>query len=57
MYTATNQNGMAGTWRLYLSAWDLYTNADYDDVATVAVRKLSMLTTDATPRRSRTARR
>jgi hypothetical protein len=43
-------NGVAGTWKLFLGAWDLYANAGYDDnVATTSIKKLSKLTANATP--------
>jgi len=48
--TDMKDNGVAGTWKLFLGAWDLYANASYnDDVATVAIKKASTLTADATP--------
>ncbi|MFF8023324.1 hypothetical protein ACFZDJ_19860 [Streptomyces sp. NPDC007896] len=48
--TDMKDNGVAGTWKLFLGAWDLYANASYnDDVATAAIKKLSTLTADATP--------
>jgi hypothetical protein len=43
-------NGVAGTWKLFLGAWDLYANASSnDDVATAAIKKASTLTANATP--------
>ncbi|MFC8516546.1 hypothetical protein [Streptomyces sp. NPDC057257] len=48
--TDMKDNGVAGKWKLFLGAWDLYANASYnDDVATVAIKKASTLTADATP--------
>jgi hypothetical protein len=48
--TDMKDNGVAGTWKLFLGAWDLYANAGYnDDVATVSVKKSSTLTANATP--------
>lgn len=48
--TDMKDNGVAGTWKLFLGAWDLYANASYnDDVATVAIKKASTLTANATP--------
>jgi len=43
-------NGTAGTWKLFLGAWDLYANASYnDDVTTASIKKAATLTADATP--------
>ncbi|MFF7755263.1 hypothetical protein ACFZCP_39975 [Streptomyces sp. NPDC007971] len=43
-------NGVAGTWKLFLGGYDLYANASYnDDVATTRIKKASQLTADATP--------
>jgi hypothetical protein len=48
--TDMKDNGVAGTWKLFLGAWDLYANAGYDDnVATTAIKKFSTLTANATP--------
>ncbi|WP_405840479.1 hypothetical protein [Streptomyces sp. NBC_01518] len=48
--TDMKDNGVAGTWKLFLGAWDLYANASYnDDVATAAIKKASTLTANATP--------
>ncbi|MFJ5302223.1 hypothetical protein [Streptomyces sp. NPDC088350] len=48
--TDMKDNGVAGTWKLFLGAWDLYANASYnDDVATASIKKASTLTADATP--------
>ncbi|KUO08228.1 hypothetical protein [Streptomyces sp. DSM 15324] len=48
--TDMKNNGVAGTWKLFLGAWDLYANASYDDdVATAAIKKSATLTADATP--------
>ncbi|MFF4362112.1 hypothetical protein [Streptomyces sp. NPDC001604] len=48
--TDMKDNGVAGTWKLFLGGWDLYANASYnDDVATVSIKKASTLTADATP--------
>ncbi|MER7928859.1 MULTISPECIES: hypothetical protein [unclassified Streptomyces] len=48
--TDMKNNGVAGTWKLFLGAWDLYANASYnDDVSTAAIKKASTLTADATP--------
>ncbi|MCZ0990823.1 hypothetical protein [Streptomyces diastatochromogenes] len=43
-------NGVAGTWKLFLGGYDLYANASYnDDVATTRIKEASQLTLDATP--------
>ncbi|MFF5141645.1 hypothetical protein ACFY6U_18270 [Streptomyces sp. NPDC013157] len=43
-------NGVAGTWKLFLGGFDLYADASYDDdVATTHIKKASKLTADATP--------
>ncbi|MFF4490587.1 hypothetical protein ACFY0F_29650 [Streptomyces sp. NPDC001544] len=43
-------NGVAGTWKLFLGGYDLYANASYnDDVATTRIKKASQVTVDATP--------
>jgi hypothetical protein len=43
-------NGVAGTWKLFLGGYDLYANASYnDDVATTRIKKASKLTADAAP--------
>jgi hypothetical protein len=43
-------NGVAGTWKLFLGAYDLYANASYnDDVATTKIKKTSKLSVNATP--------
>ncbi|MFF0013473.1 hypothetical protein [Streptomyces sp. NPDC005374] len=43
-------NGVAGTWKLFLGGYDLYANASYDDnVATTRIKKASQLTVNATP--------
>lgn len=48
--TDMKDNGVAGTWKLFLGAWDLYANASYnDDVATASIKKASTLTANATP--------
>ncbi|MFD5403719.1 hypothetical protein [Streptomyces griseorubiginosus] len=48
--TDMKDNGVAGTWKLFLGAWDLYANASYnDDVTTTAIKKAATLTADATP--------
>ncbi|MFI8232588.1 hypothetical protein ACIGDI_27510 [Streptomyces sp. NPDC085900] len=48
--TDMKDNGVAGTWKLFLGAWDLYANASYnDDVTTTAIKKASTLTVNATP--------
>jgi hypothetical protein len=48
--TDMKDNGVAGTWKLFLGAWDLYANASYnDDVATAAIKKAATLTANATP--------
>ncbi|GLP71273.1 hypothetical protein TUSST3_78930 [Streptomyces sp. TUS-ST3] len=48
--TDMKDNGVAGTWKLFLGAWDLYANASYnDDVTTAAIKKAATLTADATP--------
>ncbi|WP_406158486.1 hypothetical protein [Streptomyces canus] len=48
--TDMKDNGVAGTWKLLLGAWDLYANASYnDDVTTAAIKKAATLTADATP--------
>ncbi|WP_328683033.1 hypothetical protein [Streptomyces sp. NBC_00343] len=48
--TDMKNNGVAGTWKLFLGAWDLYANASYnDDVATASIKKAATLTADATP--------
>ncbi|PIM73232.1 hypothetical protein CTU88_05405 [Streptomyces sp. JV178] len=51
-------NGTAGTWKLFLGAYDLYANASYDDdVARTRIKRAAELTADASPepvRRGRT---
>ncbi|WP_369261351.1 hypothetical protein [Streptomyces sp. R35] len=43
-------NGVAGTWKLFLGAWDLYANASYnDDVTTTKLKRAATLTVDASP--------
>lgn len=43
-------NGVAGTWKLFLGGYDLYANASYDDdVATTRIKKASRLTANAAP--------
>ncbi|MGW2636951.1 hypothetical protein [Streptomyces sp. NPDC001348] len=43
-------NGVAGTWKLFLGGYDLYANASYDDdVATTRIKRASRLTANATP--------
>jgi hypothetical protein len=48
--TDLKNNGVAGTWKLFLGGYDLYANASYnDDVATTRIKKASQLTANATP--------
>ena len=48
--TDMKDHGVAGTWKLFLGAWDLYANASYnDDVTTASIKKAATLTADATP--------
>ncbi|MFF7053263.1 hypothetical protein ACFY94_33415 [Streptomyces griseorubiginosus] len=48
--TDMKDNGVAGTWKLILGAWDLYANASFnDDVTTASIKKAATLTADATP--------
>ncbi|WP_406332312.1 hypothetical protein [Streptomyces sp. NBC_00203] len=43
-------NGVAGTWKLFLGAWDLYANASYnDDVTTTKLKRAATLTVNASP--------
>ena len=43
-------NGVAGTWKLFLGAYDLYANASYnDDVATTKLKRAATLTVNAAP--------
>jgi hypothetical protein len=43
-------NGVAGTWKLFLGGYDLYANASYDDnVTTTKIKRASQLTVNATP--------
>ncbi|MFF4398685.1 hypothetical protein [Streptomyces sp. NPDC001480] len=43
-------NGVAGTWKVFLGGYDLYANASYDDdVATTRIKKASRLTANAAP--------
>ncbi|MET7480221.1 hypothetical protein ABZT17_38565 [Streptomyces sp. NPDC005648] len=43
-------NGTAGTWKLFLGAYDLYANASYDDdVARAKIKRAAALTADASP--------
>ncbi|WP_460060891.1 hypothetical protein [Streptomyces sp. YKOK-I1] len=43
-------NGTAGTWKLFLGAYDLYANASYDDdVARTRIKRAAKLTADASP--------
>ncbi|MEU1269556.1 hypothetical protein [Streptomyces sp. NPDC005799] len=43
-------NGTAGTWKLFLGAYDLYANASYDDdVARTRIKRAAALTADASP--------
>jgi len=50
-------NGVAGTWKLFLGAYDLYANASYnDDVATTKLKRAATLTVNAAPEPVRKAR-
>ncbi|GAA3853858.1 hypothetical protein GCM10023084_05130 [Streptomyces lacrimifluminis] len=43
-------NGTAGTWKLFLGAYDLYANASYDDdVARTSIKRAAKLTANASP--------
>ena len=43
-------NGIAGTWKLFLGAYDLYANASYDDdVARTKIKRAAKLTANASP--------
>jgi len=43
-------NGAAGTWKLFLGAYDLYANASFDDnVATTKIKRAAKLTVNASP--------
>ncbi|KOV73988.1 hypothetical protein ADL01_18285 [Streptomyces sp. NRRL WC-3618] len=43
-------NGTAGTWKLFLGAYDLYANASYnDDVARTRIKRAATLTVNASP--------
>lgn len=43
-------NGVAGTWKLFLGAYDLYANASYnDDVATTKLKRAATLSVNASP--------
>ncbi|AYC36288.1 hypothetical protein [Streptomyces griseorubiginosus] len=43
-------NGTAGTWKLFLGAYDLYANASYnDDVARTKIKRAAALTANAAP--------
>ncbi|MEU6256967.1 hypothetical protein [Streptomyces sp. NPDC047043] len=43
-------NGTAGTWKLFLGAYDLYANASYnDDVARTKIKRAAKLTANASP--------
>jgi hypothetical protein len=43
-------NGTAGTWKVFLGAYDLYANASYDDdVARTKIKRAAELTTNASP--------
>ena len=43
-------NGVAGTWKLFLGAYDLYANASYnDDVVKTKIKRAAKLTVDASP--------
>ncbi|WP_328976276.1 hypothetical protein [Streptomyces canus] len=46
----TDGNGTAGTWKLFLGAYDLYANASYDDdVARTKIKRAAKLTANASP--------
>ncbi|MEU9452185.1 hypothetical protein [Streptomyces sp. NPDC048277] len=48
--TDMKDNGVAGTWKLFLGAWDLYANPSFNnEVTSASIKKLSTLTADATP--------
>ncbi len=43
-------NGVAGTWKFFLGAYDLYANASYnDDVARTKIKRAAKLTANASP--------
>ncbi|WP_330346991.1 hypothetical protein [Streptomyces sp. NBC_00582] len=43
-------NGTAGTWKLFLGAYDLYANASYDDdVARTRIKRAAKVTANASP--------
>jgi hypothetical protein len=43
-------NGTAGTWKVFLGAYDLYANASYDDdVVRTKIKRAAKLTANATP--------
>ncbi|WP_326584714.1 hypothetical protein OG889_40830 [Streptomyces sp. NBC_00481] len=43
-------NGTAGTWKVFLGAYDLYANASYDDdVARTKIKRAAKLTANASP--------
>ncbi|GAA3790557.1 hypothetical protein GCM10023083_27580 [Streptomyces phyllanthi] len=43
-------NGTAGTWKLFLGAYDIYANASYDDdVARTKIKRAAKLTANASP--------
>ncbi|MFI7497651.1 hypothetical protein ACIBVL_03900 [Streptomyces sp. NPDC049687] len=43
-------NGTAGTWKLFLGAYDLYANASYDDdVARTKIKRAAKVTANASP--------
>lgn len=48
--TFKDGNGTAGTWKVFLGAYDLYANASYDDdVARTKIKRAAKLTTNASP--------
>ncbi|MGW1671249.1 hypothetical protein [Streptomyces sp. NPDC002324] len=50
-------NGTAGTWKLFLGAYDLYANASYDDdVARTRMKRAAELTANASPEPVRAGR-
>jgi hypothetical protein len=45
-----DDNGTAGTWKLFLGAYDLYANASYDDdIARTRIKRAAKLTVNASP--------
>ncbi|NNN34186.1 hypothetical protein HLK59_28250 [Streptomyces sp. S3(2020)] len=45
-----DSNGTAGTWKVFLGAYDLYANASYDDdVARTKIKRAAKLTANASP--------